>query len=164
MIDCVEQSYIDTTHGPNMVLSTFWRGAENFTQGQDTLIWAVSQGAPLRKVRATTLLLSVDSAQSSGGYFADCIFERVETRTQQQWCARNSVIHTLEADNISNFVLMGCTLGPSTAGSHLTVVGTSPVVIEKPLPRWLRRQREVCHCLRSSYGAHTPRPHRVEWG
>ena len=115
------------------VLDMFWRSAENFKQGQDSLTWAVSQAAPLRSVHAKEVSLSKDGAEASGGFFANCQFDvSVSTETQQQWCARNSFIGQLSANNISNMVLVGCTFGQTASGPHLTFITQTPAIAEKP--------------------------------
>ena len=63
----------NTTHG-NSVLTNFWRGVENLTvipQENGTMVWGVSQAAPLRRVHIKGNLQLFDKGYASGGFLAD---------------------------------------------------------------------------------------------
>lgn len=140
IIQHVHQSDVDQSASVSKVLSTFWRSAENFTQGQDSLTWAVSQAAPLRSVHAKSVNLSKNYAQSSGGFFANCTFGSnddpsfiVNTESQQQWCARNSFIGNINTNGIFNLVFIGCTFGKAPSpGGRLSYKDHTPTIAEKP--------------------------------
>ena len=51
-------------------LTNFWRSAENFKTGD--MMWAVSQGSPLRRVQAGSLqLCGPTCGRSSGGFLGN---------------------------------------------------------------------------------------------
>jgi hypothetical protein len=72
----------------------FWRAAENLavtpTLEGKVNVWAVSQGAAMRRVHVKGDLHLSDGGWSSGGVLADCRIDgRVDSGTQQQWISRN---------------------------------------------------------------------------
>lgn len=75
--------------GPTAV-NTVWRSAENLrTQGE--LVWATSQGSPLRRIEAESLRLHEDFALATGGFLSDTIVEEfVDFGSQQQYCIANT--------------------------------------------------------------------------
>ena len=98
---------MDQREGGAGSLDTFWRSAENFWQdvtGDATntsnasnaagLLWAVSQAAPLRRVRVTgDLQLSQPPYYASGGFAANIKVEgALKFGSQQQWITRNADI------------------------------------------------------------------------
>ncbi|KAH8092865.1 hypothetical protein JL720_5031 [Aureococcus anophagefferens] len=72
-------------------LDTFWRSMENLERVGD-LRWAVSQAAPLRRVRVGgDLVLHDGGAYASGGFLANAaVGGRVDFGSQQQWASRTS--------------------------------------------------------------------------
>ena len=104
-------------------LDTFWRAAENFHQHVTAptshlhgatvdnstagggLLWAVSQAAPLRRVRVTggDLRFSMPPLYASGGFAANVRVERaVRFGSQQQWMLRNAEV-AVGADHSSDY-------------------------------------------------------------
>lgn len=134
-IQNVHQSETSTPGNAIQVTQTFWRSAENFTQGQDSMTWAVSQSAPLRSVHVKELNLSINGSQSSGGFFSNCQFDNfVSFSPQQQWFGRNSYIGNINSGVSFNLVLVGCTFGdiPSQGPPKYTFINQTPVIAEKP--------------------------------
>lgn len=133
---------------------TFWRSAENFSvvgpatyDEPETFKWAVSQAAPLRRVRSTrTMRAQWAGGWVSGGYAADCIFEApAGSDHQQQWYYRNSRLDAGRGDFREikyNYCFQGVELGPGVdrsayrdnwaEGGNVTFIPTTPVVREKP--------------------------------
>ncbi|MBP5260313.1 MAG: T9SS type A sorting domain-containing protein [Paludibacteraceae bacterium] len=75
------------------VTCTFWRSIENVritrTDGEN-FWWAVSQAAPMRRVYSERQTLFDLGKSASGGYAADCYFQRSASGwAQQQWYSRN---------------------------------------------------------------------------
>ncbi len=73
----------------------FWRIVENLsvtpTQDKNVNVWAVSQGASIRRTHVKGNLNLSDGGWSSGGFIADCKIDgRVESGSQQQWFSRNA--------------------------------------------------------------------------
>jgi hypothetical protein len=63
----------NTTHG-NSVLTNFWRAVENLTvvpTENSTMVWGVSQAAPLRRVHIKGNLQLFDKGYASGGFLAN---------------------------------------------------------------------------------------------
>jgi hypothetical protein len=137
-------------HGACVALDNFWRSLSNLTVNVASLdsgcyageIWAVSQAAPVRRVRVVGgdfKLTDVCSAPSyaSGGFIADSEFEgSVINGTQQQFMVRNSKLGNWSNGNW-NQVFSGV-LGapPGCAGAvsdcpYMTLA-TSPVTREAP--------------------------------
>jgi hypothetical protein len=85
----------NTTHG-NSVLTNFWRSVENLTvvpTVNSTMVWGVSQAAPLRRVYIKGNLQLFDKGYASGGFLADSKVEgTITSGPQQQWFTRNSEI------------------------------------------------------------------------
>jgi len=83
----------NTTHG-NSVLTNFWRSVENLTvvpTVNSTMVWGVSQAAPLRRVYIKGNLQLFDKGYASGGFLADSKVEgTITSGPQQQWLTRNS--------------------------------------------------------------------------
>lgn len=78
--------------GSGLTLDTFWRAAENFSvHAKEGLTWAVSQAAPLRRVKVTGGDLKlIDSGYASGGFVANAHVEKqVRLGGQQQYFLRN---------------------------------------------------------------------------
>jgi hypothetical protein len=85
----------NTTHG-NSVLTNFWRSVENLTvipADNSTMVWGVSQAAPLRRVHIKGNLQLFDKGYASGGFLADSkVDDTITSGPQQQWFTRNSEI------------------------------------------------------------------------
>mmetsp|Transcript_32763 Transcript_32763/g.75794 ORF Transcript_32763/g.75794 Transcript_32763/m.75794 type:complete len:607 (+) Transcript_32763:86-1906(+) len=133
-------------------LSNFWRAAEGFSmQGQTYewwsggagMLWAVSQAAPLRRVKVDNTLnlyqyVSGDAAGfSSGGYMANVeVGGSIVSGSQQQWFARNSKFGEW-SNGVWNQVFVGSIGAPAShcgldGGSPYTTVDETPSVAEKP--------------------------------
>eukprot|EP01060_Flectonema_neradi_P020126 TRINITY_DN2765_c2_g1_i1.p1 TRINITY_DN2765_c2_g1~~TRINITY_DN2765_c2_g1_i1.p1 ORF type:complete len:602 (+),score=151.16 TRINITY_DN2765_c2_g1_i1:66-1808(+) len=129
-------------------LSNFWRSAENFHttptkvwDGQPTpsMLWAVSQACPLRKLSvAGGLDLWEGRGYSSGGYLSDStVSGSVVSGSQQQWYARNVDLGQWEG-GVWNMVLQGTPKSPqpfcqgNTSQCLFTSIPTTPIIAEKP--------------------------------
>eukprot|EP00549_Striatella_unipunctata_P018986 CAMPEP_0118675088 /NCGR_PEP_ID=MMETSP0800-20121206/1254_1 /TAXON_ID=210618 ORGANISM="Striatella unipunctata, Strain CCMP2910" /NCGR_SAMPLE_ID=MMETSP0800 /ASSEMBLY_ACC=CAM_ASM_000638 /LENGTH=640 /DNA_ID=CAMNT_0006570365 /DNA_START=160 /DNA_END=2082 /DNA_ORIENTATION=+ len=161
---------------PGLSLDCFWRAAENFETRQN-LLWAVSQAAPLRRVKiGGTLYLHDAGAQASGGFLANSIVDEVvEYGSQQQWMSRccefRSSTESKKMDGIPNSavwntVYVGCT-GPAMPtkprdgtedmpnhrGPSISIVSDPRVVVEKPFVAIDSSNDE-----KDSYKLHVPKP------
>jgi len=137
----VENGDFDYTGG---ALANFWRSAENFKQGTNPMLWAVSQACPLRRLnlQGDINLYQYNSGccagYASGGYLADSTITGTTTSgSQQQWFSRNSNFGKWNG-GVWNMVFLGNNgavpgshCGDS-GGSPYTTVGTTPVIAEKP--------------------------------
>lgn len=130
-------------------LTNFWRGCENLavipTLGslsypdavpKDQNVWAVSQAAPLRRLRVMNGSLRLyDLGYSSGGFLADSrIDKQVISGTQQQWLTRNTALGSWVGSNW-NIVFTGV-FGSIPKGNWpnppYTITEKTPVIKEKP--------------------------------
>ncbi|KAH8056464.1 hypothetical protein JL722_7298 [Aureococcus anophagefferens] len=118
-------------------LDTFWRSMENLERVGD-LRWAVSQAAPLRRVRVGgDLVLHDGGAYASGGFLANAaVGGRVDFGSQQQWASRNVAVGRGATGGAWSLVYVGCEgVGASSAPGvepRASVVPTTPLVAEKP--------------------------------
>merc|ERR1719410_2536533 len=127
-------------------LVNFWRSAENFQTGGN-MEWAVSQGAPLRRVVVNgDLRLSTyysDAGKdgwASGGFLADSVVTgTIYSGTQQQWFTRNTHIGKGWSGNNWNMVFQGVPNAPAEQCDErqhnpdlVTVLADTPVIAEKP--------------------------------
>ena len=75
------------------VTCNFWRSVENLTMvptGDSTMIWGVSQAAPMRRVHVKGNIQLHDHGWASGGFLADSKIDgKVLSGPQQQWFSRN---------------------------------------------------------------------------
>jgi hypothetical protein len=137
-------------HHSCVALDNFWRSLSNLTldvspdAGCDTgEVWAVSQAAPMRRVRITggDLRLAdtcTSPSYASGGFIADSEFEgKVFNGTQQQFMVRNSKLNGWSNGNW-NQVFSGVLQAPSqcfpakpSCGPY-TTLAASPVTRESP--------------------------------
>ena len=129
--------------GGDNATTTFWRGVENLAVipskgiGNNTMQWAVSQAAPMRRVHVRgNLKLNQNSGWSSGGWMSDTLVDgQVNSASQQQWISRNSQWGQWVGSNW-NMVFVGVVNAPAgnfpTGGQRYTKVGQTPVVREKP--------------------------------
>ncbi|HJT55783.1 MAG TPA: adenylyl cyclase [Ktedonobacteraceae bacterium] len=140
--------------GPNncVALVNFWRSLSNLTINVTTPnfgcyngeFWAVSQAAPMRRVRVngpTTLMDYCTSPSfASGGFIADSEFDggTVINGSQQQWLVRNSQLDGW-TNGVWNQVFSGVVGAPAqcfpaqqSCGGPYTTLATSPVTREEP--------------------------------
>jgi len=116
----------------------FWRTAENLsvtpTQDGNINIWAVSQGAALRRAHIKGDINLWDGGWSSGGFMADCKIDgRVNSGSQQQWFSRNDQWGRWIGGSW-NMVFVGTVNPPEGAwpARPYTVIDKTPVIREKP--------------------------------
>ncbi|MCX6333694.1 MAG: coagulation factor 5/8 type domain-containing protein [Bacteroidia bacterium] len=126
----------NTTHG-NSVLTNFWRGVENLTilpTENSTMVWGVSQAAPLRRVYIKGNLQLFDKGYASGGYLADSKVEgTISSGPQQQWFTRNSDMGQWVGSNW-NMMFVGVNGMPDGEWPEkpFTKIIKTPVIREKP--------------------------------
>jgi hypothetical protein len=126
----------NTTHG-NSVLTNFWRSVENLTvipADNTTMIWGVSQAAPLRRVHIKGNLQLFDKGYASGGFLADSKVDgNITSGPQQQWFTRNSDIGKWVGGNW-NMMFVGVNGAPAENWPELpyTTINETPSVREKP--------------------------------
>ena len=140
--------------GPNgcTALVNFWRSLSNLTINVSTPnfgcyngeFWAVSQAAPMRRVRvngfATLMDYCTAPSYASGGFIADSEFDgsTVVNGSQQQWLVRNSKLDGW-TNGVWNQVFSGvvgapaqCFPAQNSCGGPYTTLATSPVTREAP--------------------------------
>ena len=132
-------------------LNNFWRSISNLTINvtkpagcREREFWAVSQAAPMRRVRIngeTTLMdYCTGPSFASGGFIADSAFSGlVVNGSQQQWMTRNSVLGGPWTNGVWNQVFSGVVGAPAqcfpsskSCGGPYTTLATSPVTREAP--------------------------------
>jgi hypothetical protein len=132
-------------------LNNFWRSMSNLTVNvtkpagcREREFWAVSQAAPMRRVRIngeTTLMdYCTGPSFASGGFIADSAFSGlVVNGSQQQWMTRNSVLGGPWTNGVWNQVFSGvvgapgqCFPSAKSCGGPYTTLATSPVTREAP--------------------------------
>jgi hypothetical protein len=139
-------------NGTCFALDNFWRSLSNLaievnnpTFGCYTgEFWAVSQAAPMRRVRVNGGMTLMDYCTgpsfASGGYIADSQLQgsTVVNGSQQQWLVRNSTIDGW-SNGVWNQVFSGvvgapaqCFPGDAACGGPYTTLATSPVTREAP--------------------------------
>lgn len=116
----------------------FWRSEENFAviPAGRTTRWAVSQGAPFRRmhIRGAISLVGAKYGFASGGYISDSKIDGlVGSYSQQQWYTRDSVIGSW-SNAVWNMVFSGVVGAPpqSFPNPPYTTLATTPVSREKP--------------------------------
>src|SRR5246127_12175 len=140
--------------GPNgcTALVNFWRSLSNLTINVTTPnfgcyngeFWAVSQAAPMRRVRvngfATLMDYCTAPSYASGGFIADSEFDgsTVVNGSQQQWLVRNSKLDGW-TNGVWNQVFSGvvgapaqCFPAQNSCGGPYTTLATIPVTREAP--------------------------------
>jgi hypothetical protein len=138
--------------GSCIALVNFWRSLSNLTINVNTPgfgcysgeFWAVSQAAPMRRVRvngfATLMDYCTGPSFASGGFMADVEFDgsTIVNGSQQQWIVRNSKLDGW-TNGVWNQVFSGvvgapaqCFPGHSPCGGPYTTLPTSPVTREAP--------------------------------
>jgi len=126
----------NTMHG-NSVLTNFWRSVENLTvipAENSTMVWGVSQAAPLRRVHIKGNLQLFDKGYASGGFLADSKVDgTVTSGPQQQWFTRNSDMGKWDGGNW-NMMFVGVNGAPAENWPELpyTTIKETPFVREKP--------------------------------
>ena len=126
----------NTIHG-NSVLTNFWRSVENLTvipAADSTMVWGVSQAAPLRRVHVKGDLQLFDKGYASGGFLADSKVDgNITSGPQQQWFTRNSEIGKWVGGNW-NMMFVGVSGAPAENWPELpyTTINETPIVREKP--------------------------------
>ncbi len=119
------------------VLTNFWRGVENLTiipSADSTVIWGVSQAAPMRRVYIKGNMNLFDKGYASGGFLADSkITGTVASGPQQQWFTRNSQWGKWVGGNW-NMMFMGVINAPEQnfPENPYTTIETVPLIREKP--------------------------------
>ena len=135
-----------------VALNNFWRSISNLDIEVNNAslgchageFWAVSQAAPMRRVRVNgnTTLMDYCSGPSyaSGGFIADSQFVggTIISGSQQQWITRDSTIDGW-TNGVWNQVFSGvvgapatCFPGSTACGGPYTTLPTSPVTREAP--------------------------------
>ena len=128
----------NTTHG-NSVLTNFWRAVENLTvvpTVNSTMVWGVSQAAPLRRVHIKGDLQLFDKGYASGGFLADSKVDgTITSGPQQQWLTRNTDMGKWTGSNW-NMMFVGVNGMPDEEwpDKPFTKIRNTPVIREKP---WL---------------------------
>lgn len=129
----------NTTHN-NSVLTNFWRSVGNLTvipKENSTMVWGVSQAAPLRRVHIKGNLQLFDKGYASGGFLADSKVDGIiNSGPQQQWLTRNSDMGKWTGSNW-NMMFVGVNGAPSEEWPQkpYTKIPETPVIREKP---WLQ--------------------------
>jgi len=116
---------------------TFWRGIENIEITRGQFHWAVSQAAPVRRMKVHARSDFDWGGWASGGYTGDCYFVNAAgSWTQQQWYMRNSHFEKGYFGVNWNKFSQGSTgdLEDSNwdVGGVTTRVVTTPIIREKP--------------------------------
>ena len=138
----------NTTHG-NSVLTNFWRSVGNMTiipSVNSTMVWGVSQAAPLRRVHIKGNLQLYDKGYASGGFLADSKVDgTINSGPQQQWLTRNSDMGKWVGSNW-NMMFVGVNGTPSEEWPEkpFTKIKETPVVREKPWLQYDKRGFEIC--------------------
>jgi hypothetical protein len=141
--------------GRCIALNNFWRSLSNLTINVTNPdfgchtgeFWAVSQAAPMRRVRVNGLVTLMDYCTgpsfASGGFIADSEFDgsTVINGSQQQWLVRNSNLDGW-TNGVWNQVFSGVVgapaqcfpAQPNVCGGPYTTLAASPVTREAPYP------------------------------
>jgi hypothetical protein len=128
----------NTTHGKS-VLTNFWRSVENLTiipLSDSTMVWGVSQAAPLRRVHIKGNLQLFDIGYASGGFLANSKVDgKITSGPQQQWFTRNSSFRSWNG-GVWNMMFVGVPEAPAENWPEkpYTTIKQTPVIREKP---WL---------------------------
>ncbi len=127
----------NTTHG-NSVLTNFWRSVENITivpSADSTMVWGVSQAAPLRRVHIKGNLQLFDKGYASGGFLAySKVDGKITSGPQQQWFTRNTEMGKWVGGNW-NMMFVGVKGAPAAnfPENSYTTIDETPLIREKPL-------------------------------
>ncbi|CAK0810061.1 unnamed protein product [Prorocentrum cordatum] len=124
-------------------LSSFWRSVENF-QTRSSMLWAVSQAAPMRRVivdKDLNLAQYVDGVgmgYASGGFLGNVeIGGKLYPGSQQQFCVRNGDFVGGWSGGVWNMAFIGSKNAPEAHCGHddgmpFVTVDQTPVIAEKP--------------------------------
>jgi len=110
---------------------------ENLTvipTADSTMVWGVSQAAPLRRVHVKGNLQLFDKGYASGGFLADSKVDgKITSGPQQQWFTRNSDIGKWVGGNW-NMMFVGVNGAPEENWPELpyTTIKETPIIREKP--------------------------------
>ena len=121
-----------------LCLDSFWRSAENFSAVNT--MWAVSQAAPMRRVKISNNLMFGDGgAYSSGGFLANAeVGGECNYIANQQWLSRAVNFKGTVKGGAWSIVFSGCVGNvpapglPKEGGACITVEETPATRIEKP--------------------------------
>ena len=127
-------------------LNNFWRSMSNLTINvtktagcREREFWAVSQAAPMRRVRvngeSTLMDYCTGPSYASGGFIADSGFSGlVVNGSQQQWMTRNSRLGGPWTNAVWNQVFSGVVGAPAQSFPNppYTTLSASPVTREAP--------------------------------
>jgi hypothetical protein len=119
------------------VTCNFWRSVENLTMkpsGDSTMIWGVSQAAPMRRVHIKGNLKLHDTGWASGGFLADSKIDgTVLSGPQQQWFSRNDEMGKWKGGSW-NMMFVGVKGAPvdKWPENPYTVINETPFIREKP--------------------------------
>lgn len=119
------------------VLVNFWRSVENLTVvpfDNSTMVWGVSQAAPLRRVHIKGNLQLFDKGYASGGFLADSKIDgEIKSGPQQQWFTRNTEMGKWVGGNW-NMMFVGVNGAPDENWPEkpYTTIKETPVIREKP--------------------------------
>ncbi|MFC5450084.1 OmpL47-type beta-barrel domain-containing protein [Paenibacillus aestuarii] len=133
----VNARWLTGTSGGNNATDNFWRTVENLTINSNTM-WAVSQAAPMRRLKINgNLTLDDAGGWASGGFLADSwITGSAGSGAQQQWFNRNNQLTSWSGINWNSVLVGNSVTGTVTSNSgnpsNLTQVAQAPVVKEKP--------------------------------
>jgi len=125
----------NTLHN-NSVLTNFWRSVENLTiiPSDTTVVWGVSQAAPMRRVHIKGNLQLYDKGYASGGFLSDSKIDGViSSGPQQQWFTRNTQMGKWVGSNW-NMMFVGVINPPAEEWpvKPFTKIKETPVIREKP--------------------------------
>lgn len=119
------------------VLVNFWRGIENITvvpTTDSTMVWGVSQAAPMRRVHIKGNINLFDKGYASGGFLADSKIDgTISSGPQQQWLSRNCEWKKWFGGNW-NMMFIGVKGAPAELwpDKPYTKFDVTPMVREKP--------------------------------
>jgi predicted heme/steroid binding protein len=158
----------NTTHH-NSVLTNFWRSVENITivpTTDSTVVWGVSQAAPMRRVHIKGNLNLFDKGYASGGFLADSKIDGVvSSGPQQQWLSRNTEWGKWIGGNW-NMMFIGVHGAPAEnwPENPYTVIEKTPVIREKPYITFDKKgfTIKVPQLEKSSSGATWTNPSRID--
>jgi len=132
-------SVVTPPHLPNNnATCTFWRSIENFQINGGAFNWAVSQAAPVRRMKLQVpARFDWENGWASGGFLSDCYFTAgAGSWSQQQWYARNSHFVTAFHGVNWNKLIQGSTGQIDddnwASGGCVTREDTTPLIREKP--------------------------------
>ncbi len=121
----------------NNATCSFWRAIEGISiePAGGTMQWAVSQGAPFRRMHVRgDIVLHQNGGWASGGWMADDLIDgAVASGSQQQWISRNTEWSRWVGVNW-NVVFVGVNHPPDGEwpAPPYTKIARTPVVREKP--------------------------------